>query len=90
MIRKTTAAALVLSAVPAALALTIFAGTAQAGDTPWPVGIASDDTPWTQHAGTPSGRGITASDDDTPWGHITLPAPPVTDAGPAAEDTPWR
>lgn len=87
MIRKTTAAALVLSAVPAALALTIFAGTAQADDTPWPVGIASDDTPWTQHVGTPSGPGITASDDDTPWGHITLPTPPV--AGSLAEDTPW-
>lgn len=88
MIRKTTAAALVLSAVPAALALTIFAGTAQA-DTPWPVGIASDDTPWTQHVGTPSGPGITTSDDDTPWGHISLPTPPVADAGSGAEDTPW-
>jgi hypothetical protein len=70
MIRKTTAAALVLSAVPAALALTLFSGTAQADDTPWGksvvggttagAAIASDDTPW--------GRGTTTSDDDTPWG----------------------
>jgi hypothetical protein len=83
MIRKTTAAALVLSAVPAALALTLFSGTAQADDdTPWgrsvPSGavITEDDTPW--------GHGFTASDDDTPWGRaITLPALPNDD------DTPW-
>jgi hypothetical protein len=71
MIRKTTAAALVLAAVPATLALALFAGTAQADDTPWGRGVTttSDDTPW--------GRGITLPalpnddtpwDDDTPWG----------------------
>ncbi|MEU0878969.1 hypothetical protein ABZ345_10255 [Lentzea sp. NPDC005914] len=91
MIRKTTAAALVLSAVPAALALSLFSGTAQADDTPWgktgPGGttsgavIASDDTPW--------GRGITTSDDDAPWGKaITLPAIPNDDT-PWDDDTPW-
>jgi hypothetical protein len=46
MFRKATAAALVLSAVPAVLALTLFTGTAQAdGDTPWGKGTC-DDTPW--------------------------------------------
>lgn len=87
MIRKTTAAALVLSAVPTALALSLFAGTAQAdddtpwskvldGDTPWGKVIADDDTPWP--------RGLSASDDDTPWSKtITLPTLPTDD------DTPW-
>jgi hypothetical protein len=85
MIRKTTAAALVLSAVPAALALSLFSGTAQADDTPWGKGldgdtpwgkvIAADDTPW---------RGLSASDDDTPWSKtVTLPSLPSDD------DTPW-
>ena len=70
MIRKTTAAALVLSAVHAALALTLFAGTAQAEeDTPWrksvtpgttsSTSIAGDDTPWPHRLTAPSG--------DTPW-----------------------
>lgn len=98
MIRKTTVAALVLSAVPAALAFSLFSGTAQAdddtpwgkslaGDTPWSTVIASDDTPW--------GRGVTTSDDDTPWGRgIAIPAPPIDntpwdDVVPADDDTPW-
>ncbi|MET9627862.1 hypothetical protein ABZX92_10400 [Lentzea sp. NPDC006480] len=94
MIRKTTAAALVLSAVPAALALSLFSGTAQADDdTPWgkvaPTGdtsrakvIASDDTPW--------GKGLSASDDDTPWGKtITLPSLPDHNNTPWDDDTPW-
>jgi hypothetical protein len=83
MIRKTTAAALVLSAIPAALAMTLFAGTAQADDTPWGKGITGDihssqiagdgDTPWG-----------TITSDDTPWGRsITLPTLPTDD------DTPW-
>lgn len=82
MIRKTTVAALVLSAVPAALALSLFSGTAQADDdTPWGKVIASDDTPW--------GGGLSASDDDTPWGKtITLPIPPHNDT-PWDDDTPW-
>lgn len=73
MIRKTTAAALLLSAVPAALALSLFAGTAQASDdTPWGRGTSvTDDTPW--------GKGITS--DDTPWGK--------TIAVPNDDDTPW-
>jgi hypothetical protein len=81
MIRKTTVAALVLSAVPAALALSLFSGTAQADDdTPWSHGItvtgdalagnavmAGDDTPWARHRDdTPWSRGIDTSD-DTPW-----------------------
>jgi hypothetical protein len=74
MIRKTTAAALVLSAVPAALTLSLFLGTAQASDdTPWGRGVtvADDDTPWGKGIAsddTPWGRGFTTSDDDTPWG----------------------
>ncbi|GGU37622.1 hypothetical protein [Lentzea flava] len=77
MIRKPTAAVLVLSAVPAALAL-LFCGTAQADDTPWgrKATVSSDDTPWGKAASddTPWGRGITVAtvatvaDDDTPWG----------------------
>ncbi|MGW6932027.1 hypothetical protein ACWGE0_18380 [Lentzea sp. NPDC054927] len=87
MIRKTTAAALVLSAIPAALALTLFSGTAQADDdTPWGKSL-SDDTPWGKVIAdddTPWGRGITPTDGDTPWGStITLPALPNDD------DTPW-
>lgn len=69
MFRKATAVALVLSAVPAVLAMTLLAGAAQAdGDTPWG-SITFDDTP--------SGRSIPASvrpshgdasqHDDTPW-----------------------
>lgn len=89
MIRKTTAAALVLSAVPAALALSLFSATAQADDTPWGKTV-SHDTPWGKDVAgddTPWGRG-----DDTPWGRghgthwsrtIALPAPPSHD------DTPW-
>lgn len=76
MIRKTTAAALVLSAIPAALALSFFSGTAQAAvDTPWGRGTTvTDDTPWR--------KGITG--DDTPWGKtIDLPSLPNDD------DTPW-
>ncbi len=92
MIRKTTAAALVLSAVPAALALSLFSGTAQADDdtpwgkvvptdTPWGKVIASDDTPW--------GHSLSAADDDTPWGKtIALPIPPHNDT-PWDDDTPW-
>jgi hypothetical protein len=88
MIRKTTAAALVLSAVPAALALSLFSGTAVAdddtpwvkaasGNTPWGAVIASDDTPWRP--------GFTSSDDDTPWRKtVKIPAIPNDD------DTPWR
>ena len=90
MIRKTTAAALVLSAIPAALAMTLFAGTAQADDdTPWGKGItghtlssqiADDgDTPW---------GAITS--DDTPWGRsITLPTLPTDGDTPWDDDTPW-
>ncbi|MDT7784548.1 MAG: hypothetical protein QOF58_2967, partial [Pseudonocardiales bacterium] len=81
MIRKTTVAALVLSAVPAALALSLFSGTAQADDdTPWGKVIASDDTPW--------GKGLSASDDDTPWGKtITLPSLPGHNNTPWDDDT---
>ncbi|GAB2820886.1 hypothetical protein [Lentzea nigeriaca] len=81
MIRKTTAAALVLSAVPAALAVSLFCGTAQAdNDTPWGRGITvpgvvtvpGDDTPWGKGKDasddTPWGRGVTVADNDTPWG----------------------
>jgi len=88
MIRKTTAAALVLSAIPVALAMTLFAGTAQADDTPWGKGLDGD-TPWSQvvaDGDTPWGA-ITS--DDTPWGRsITLPAVP-TDDTPWDDDTPW-
>lgn len=63
MIRKTTAAALVLSAIPAALALTLFAGAAQADDTPWGKGVGGD-TPWSQIVDD----GDTPWGDDTPWG----------------------
>ncbi|MFI6101480.1 hypothetical protein ACIA8G_38550 [Lentzea sp. NPDC051213] len=80
MIRKMTVAALVLSAVPAALALSLFSGTAQADpDTPWigsppSIGVTSDDTPWL--------KGLIPSDGDTPWQqHIKVPAD---------GDTPWR
>lgn len=96
MIRKTTAAALVLSAVPAALALSLFSGTALAdddtpwrktapGDTSWSAVIASDDTPWRPKGDdTPWRPGFTSSDDDTPWlKTITLPVIPNDD------DTPW-
>lgn len=86
MIRKTTAAALVLSAVPAALALSLFSGTAQADDTPWSKGLDGD-TPWGKviaEDDTPWSRGLSASDDDTPWGKtVTLPSLPSDD------DTPW-
>jgi hypothetical protein len=79
MIRKTTAAALVLSAVPAALALSLFSATAQADDTPWGK-VVSDDTPWGEVIGS----------DDTPWGRtIALPAPPREDDTPWDDDTPW-
>jgi len=74
MIRKTTAAALVLSAVPTALALSLFfSGTAQA-DTPWGK-KAADDTPW--------GKVIAA--DDTPWGKSAVNDTPWG----RATDTPW-
>ena len=87
MIRKTTAAALVLSAVPAALALSLFSGTAQADDTPWGKLVPNDDTPWGKVIAsddTPWRKGLSASDDDTPWTKtITLPSLPDSD------DTPW-
>ncbi|MGW4208860.1 hypothetical protein ACWEIJ_12810 [Lentzea sp. NPDC004789] len=99
MIRKTTAAALVLSAVPTALALFLFSGTAQADtpwgkhvgdDTPWGKVIAADDTPWGKAIAaddTPWGH---ATDDDTPWGRsITLPAVPNHNDTPWDDDTPW-
>jgi hypothetical protein len=89
MIRKTTAAALVLSAVPTALALFLFSGTAHA-DTPWGKVIAADDTPWGKAVAaddTPWGH---ATDDDTPWGRsITLPAVPNHNDTPWDDDTPW-
>jgi hypothetical protein len=70
MTRKTIAAALVLSAIPAALALTLFSGAAQADDdTPWGRGttittITDDDTPWGETITLPA----LPNDDDTPWG----------------------
>jgi len=73
MTRKTTAVALVLSAVPATvLALALFSGTAQA-DTPWrPGATVTGDTSWGNAAlktdDTPWGHGTTTSGDDTPWG----------------------
>jgi len=90
MIRKTTAAALVLSAIPAALAMTLFAGTAQADDdTPWGKG-AGGDTPWSQivnDGDTPWG---TVTSDDTPWRRsITLPTLPTDGDTPWGDDTPW-
>ena len=93
MIRKTTAAALVLSAIPAALALTLFSGTAQADDdTPWGKSL-SDDTPWGKVIAdddTPWGRGIVPTDGDTPRGStITLPALPNDGDTPWDDDTPW-
>ncbi|MFD4671541.1 hypothetical protein ACFWNN_17520 [Lentzea sp. NPDC058450] len=80
MIRKTTAAALVLAAVPATLALALFTGTAQATDTPWQHrGVI--DTPWVQKNDTPWGA------TDTPWNHsIKLPSHGGT---PRSDDTPW-
>ena len=72
MIRKTTVAALVLSAVPAALALSLFSGTAQADDdTPWGGGLSAsdDDTPWGKTITLPiPPHNDTPWDDDTPWG----------------------
>ncbi|MFS8101181.1 hypothetical protein LFM09_29065 [Lentzea alba] len=89
MIRKTTAAALVLSAVPAALALTLFAGTAQAEDTPWgrsissdtswSASIANDDTPWPQRINS----------DDTPWGREITAIPLIDTPWDDKHDTPW-
>ncbi|ANZ38414.1 hypothetical protein BBK82_22475 [Lentzea guizhouensis] len=96
MIRKTTAAALVLSAIPAALALT-FSGTALAGpDTPW-AGTAADDTPWGQVIAsddTPWSRSVTPKDDDTPWSRSLsasddTPWSRGTAVAPADDDTPW-
>lgn len=101
MIRRTTAAALVLSAIPAALAMTLFSGTAQADDdTPWGKG-AGGDTPWSQiinDGDTPWGQIIndgdtpwgTVTSDDTPWGRsITLPTLPADGDTPWGDDTPW-
>ena len=92
MIRKTTVAALVLSAVPAALALSLFSATAQADDTPWGKTVAHD-TPWGEVVAgddTPWGRGRAVSHDDTPWGRtIALPAHPREDDTPWDDDTPW-
>ncbi|MEV6241901.1 hypothetical protein [Lentzea sp. NPDC051838] len=89
MIRKTTAAALVLSAVPAALALSLFSGTAQADDTPWGK-VIDDDTPWGKvvpNDDTPW-KSLSASDDDTPWSKkVTLPELPIDT--PWDDDTPW-
>lgn len=79
MIRKTTAAALVLSAVPAALALTLFTGTAQAEDTPWGRSVSLD-TPWS----------ASIASDDTPWPQRVTPALPLIDTPwDDKDDTPW-
>ncbi|GLY49292.1 hypothetical protein [Lentzea sp. NBRC 102530] len=77
MIRRTTAVALVLSAVPAALALA-FTGTAQATDTPWQH-RGGNDTPWVQRHANDTPWGAI----DTPWNHsVKLPKP-------QGDDTPW-
>ena len=92
MIRKTTAAALVLSAVPAALAMTLFAGTAT-GRRRHPVGPGTSAVtplePDRRRHPVAISRRRHWHDDDTPWGRsITLPALPVDDT-PWDDDTPW-
>ncbi|WP_394616288.1 hypothetical protein JNUCC0626_42530 [Lentzea sp. JNUCC 0626] len=83
MIRKTTAVALVLSAVPAALALTLLSGTAQATDTPWQH-RGGNDTPWQQRTANDTPWGAT----DTPWSHNSIK---LSGRGGSAQgdDTPW-
>lgn len=91
MFRKATAVALVLSAVPAVLAMTFLAGTAQADDTRrgdgagcaarWTRIAADGDTPW---------GSVTSTDTDTPWGR-SIPTSGHSFGGDASRcgDTPW-
>ncbi|MGI5505443.1 hypothetical protein [Lentzea sp. CA-135723] len=76
MIRKTTAAVLVLAAVPATLVLALFTGTAQAADTPWSNRVAHD-TPWVQRS---AGNDTPWGTNDTPWRH---------GGNSRGDDTPW-
>lgn len=89
MFRKATAVALVLSAVPAVLAMTLLAGSAQADDAQrgdgagctarWTHIVSDGDTPWGS-----------VTSDDTPWGR-SIPASGHSFDGDASGcgDTPW-
>ncbi|MEV6710417.1 hypothetical protein AB0M48_00120 [Lentzea sp. NPDC051208] len=89
MFRKATAAALVLSAVPAVLTMTFLAGTAQADDTRRTDGVECD-ARWTHIAAdgdTPWGA-VTFT--DTPWGRsIRTSGLPINGDSSQRGDTPW-
>ncbi|KOV85291.1 hypothetical protein [Nocardia sp. NRRL S-836] len=88
MFRKATAAALVLSAVPAVLTMTFLAGTAQADQT-WRGGDGCD-TPWTRVADDGDTPWAAITSDDTPWTR-SVPAAVLSAGGATARrcDTPW-
>ncbi|WP_329792198.1 hypothetical protein V1227_09845 [Lentzea sp. DG1S-22] len=89
MIRKNTAAALFLAAVPAFLTMTLCLGTAQADD------VRSGD-----HLGHHGPQTRIAADGDTPWGSVmshdtpwgrvnSASASPIDGRTAADGDTPW-
>ncbi|SES31149.1 hypothetical protein SAMN05216188_13213 [Lentzea xinjiangensis] len=101
MTRRTTAAAtLVLSAIPAVLALTLFTGTAQADDTPWANGLSGDtpwanviddDTPWAKSHSIDTPWALSVASDNIPSGKA-VPNDgdtPWADITPLSDDTPW-